>query len=86
MLSGVGWPCGLMDKASASGAGDCGFESHQGRFFLFSIHFVCFSLGVCLEFWTPLVLSLNLTTNLGSQTINTRNKVGAIWDSTLDNS
>lgn len=26
-------PCGLMDKASASGAGDCGFESHQGRYF-----------------------------------------------------
>lgn len=24
-------PCGLMDKASASGAEDCGFESHQGR-------------------------------------------------------
>ena len=23
-----------MDKASASGAGDCGFESHQGRIFL----------------------------------------------------
>ena len=28
-------PCGLMDKASASGAGDCGFESHQGRYFFF---------------------------------------------------
>lgn len=25
------WPSGLMDKASASGAGDCGFESHLGR-------------------------------------------------------
>lgn len=24
-------PCGLMDKALASGAKDCGFESHQGR-------------------------------------------------------
>ena len=24
-------PCGLMDKASASGAEDCGFESHLGR-------------------------------------------------------
>ena len=35
---GVG-PCGLMDKASASGAGDCGFESHQGRFFNFTINF-----------------------------------------------
>ena len=23
-----------MDKASASGAGDCGFESHQGRVFI----------------------------------------------------
>ena len=28
-----------MDKASASGAGDCGFESHQGRFFFFSYNF-----------------------------------------------
>ena len=28
-------PCGLMDKASVSGAEDCGFESHQGRTFLF---------------------------------------------------
>ena len=26
-------PCGLMDKALASGAKDCGFESHQGRSF-----------------------------------------------------
>ncbi len=25
-------PCGLMDKASASEAGDCGFKSHLGRF------------------------------------------------------
>jgi hypothetical protein len=25
-------PRGLMDKALASGAGDCGFESHRGRF------------------------------------------------------
>ena len=29
-----------MDKASASGAGDCGFESHQGRFFFFFPSFV----------------------------------------------
>lgn len=40
-------PCGLMDKASASGAGDCGFESHQGRifipfFFFFSNKFLLF--------------------------------------------
>ena len=27
-------PCGLMDKALASGAKDCGFESHQGRLIL----------------------------------------------------
>ena len=26
-------PSGLMDKASASEAGDCGFKSHLGRFF-----------------------------------------------------
>lgn len=26
-------PCGLMDKALASGAKDYGFESHQGRKF-----------------------------------------------------
>jgi hypothetical protein len=25
------WPCGLMDKAPASGAGDCRFKSCQGR-------------------------------------------------------
>ncbi len=25
------WPCGLMDKAPVSGAGDCRFESCQGR-------------------------------------------------------
>ncbi len=25
-------PCGLMDKASASEAGDCGFKSHLGSF------------------------------------------------------
>ena len=37
----VVWPCGLMDKASASGAGDCGFESHQGRFFFFYLSFLC---------------------------------------------
>jgi hypothetical protein len=29
-----------MDKALASGAGDCGFESHRGRpFFIFSLIF-----------------------------------------------
>ncbi|RCV29664.1 hypothetical protein SETIT_6G030100v2 [Setaria italica] len=27
-----------MDKALASGAGDCGFESHRGRFFIFVFH------------------------------------------------
>ena len=25
------WPCGLMDKAPASGVGNCRFESCQGR-------------------------------------------------------
>ena len=29
----VAWPRGLMDKAPASGAGDCGFESRRGRYF-----------------------------------------------------
>jgi hypothetical protein len=29
------WPCGLMDKAPASGAGDCRFESCQGRIFFY---------------------------------------------------
>ena len=28
------WPVGLMDKASASGAGDSRFESWAGHFFL----------------------------------------------------
>ena len=28
------WSRGLMDKALASGAGDCGFESHRDRVFL----------------------------------------------------
>ena len=36
------WPRGLMDKAPASGAGDCGFESRRGRdafkFLFFSCH------------------------------------------------
>ena len=27
------WSRGLMDKALASGAGDCGFESHRDRFY-----------------------------------------------------
>jgi hypothetical protein len=29
------WPCGLMDKAPASGAGDCKFESYQGRIYFY---------------------------------------------------
>ena len=31
----IRWPVGLMDKASASGAGDSRFESWAGHFFLF---------------------------------------------------
>ena len=30
----IDWPCGLMDKASVSGAEDCRFESCHGRHFL----------------------------------------------------
>ena len=33
----IGWPCGLMDKASVSGAEDCRFESCHGRHFWFWI-------------------------------------------------
>ena len=29
----IDWPCGLMDKASVSGAEDCRFESCHGRTF-----------------------------------------------------
>jgi hypothetical protein len=29
------WPCGLMDKAPASGAGDCRLESCQGRMYFY---------------------------------------------------
>ena len=29
----IGWPCGLMNKASVSGAEDCRFESCHGRYF-----------------------------------------------------
>ena len=32
-------PSGLMDKASVSGAEDCGFESHLGWFFYFCMPF-----------------------------------------------
>ena len=35
---------GLMDKALASGAGDCGFESHRDREFMFNFcHLFCVS-------------------------------------------
>ena len=35
---------GLMDKALASGAGDCGFESHRDRPFIFNFcHLFCVS-------------------------------------------
>ena len=33
--SSLGRPCGQMDKASVSGAEDCGFESHLGCIFCF---------------------------------------------------
>ncbi len=32
LIWAVKGPCGLMDRASASEAGDCGFKSHLGRF------------------------------------------------------
>ena len=32
-----------MDKASASGAEDCGFESHQGRIFIYFCLFYSFA-------------------------------------------
>uniref|UniRef100_A0A1I7YZQ4 Uncharacterized protein n=1 Tax=Steinernema glaseri TaxID=37863 RepID=A0A1I7YZQ4_9BILA len=32
-LSKPPWPCGLKEKASVSGAEDCGFESRQGPIF-----------------------------------------------------
>ena len=71
----MAWPCGLMDKASASGAGDCGFESHQGRFVCtffssYTIKFFFFShlfIGVYFECLTHLALSLSLTSRNGSQ-------------------
>ena len=34
---------GLMDKASDFGSGDCGFESHRGRLFLFSQNYFLIS-------------------------------------------
>ena len=40
------WLCGLMEKAPASGAGDCGFESHQSRFLPDN----CFKLNSVLFF------------------------------------
>ena len=70
-----------MDKASASGAGDCGFESHQGRFAC-AILFFFFFFGVIelffffptvvdvyFECWTLLVLSLSLTSRNGNQLV-----------------
>ena len=41
-------PCGLMDKASASGAGDCGFESHQGRFVCCFFFFLYLADSACI--------------------------------------
>ncbi len=40
----IPWPCGLMDKAPASGAGDCRFESCQGR--------INFSQGDLSNLWS----------------------------------
>nr|TKW08446.1 hypothetical protein SEVIR_6G028200v2 [Setaria viridis] len=42
-----------MDKALASGAGDCGFESHRGRFFIFVFHL--FLVPRFLSTWAPLL-------------------------------
>ena len=39
-----------MDKASASGAGDCGFESHQGRI-LIPLLFIFFIVSKCSCFY-----------------------------------
>ena len=46
-----GGPCGLMDKASVSGAGDCRFESCHGRlnFFLIDSIFSFFQLAFGLK-------------------------------------
>ena len=46
------WPCGLMDKASVSGAEDCGFESHQGRIF-------CKCMGIYVSVFPDDILQMN---------------------------
>ena len=57
------WPVGLMDKASASGAGDSRFESWAGHFFLFrhKVHGCPRSMQVHLS-----ACSTNLWLGLGS--------------------
>ena len=57
-------PCGLMDKAPASGAGDCGFKSHQGRSFSIIYYNFSFFLNFCFyqssgRFGAPLRLQGN---------------------------
>ena len=79
-----------MDKASASGAGDCGFESHQGRYFFFFFlpldvylfPWYCI-LDACLEFLTHLALSHSSTSRNGSQTESIESRFGETGISTL---
>ena len=40
------WPVGLMDKASASGAGDSKFESWAGHLFSYPMMFVLMLLDL----------------------------------------
>ena len=42
----IDWPCGLMDKASVSGAGDCRFESCHGRVSNFLASFLLWCISV----------------------------------------
>ena len=39
-------PCGLMEKASVSGAGDCRFESCHGRHFYLQIYIIYISMQI----------------------------------------
>ena len=43
-------PCGLMDKASASGAEDCGFESHQGRIIFLWSFWLKYTMIIIMSF------------------------------------
>ena len=48
----VSWPVGLMDKASASGAGDSRFESWAGHFVTMACLQSCASRAFCLKLCT----------------------------------